>query len=425
MIGVIQDILGNIIIFATVFIAARSTARRKYFWLRLAASVVAFGLIRWAYFKYLGPVIPMEIRRYCNMAAFAAFIPMAALGAAFSWELDPWAALYCGSAAYCTQHIINKVYDIISRLWTGAWPEPTHYLVYAALAATVVGLFWLAVRKQKQYKIVVDSKRMFALTVILITSAIVLDLYTFRAIRGADPMAFFIVRWYSIIAVLVNLAFQVNLVSSKRTEQELNTVRSILEAERDQYLFEKSLIDTLNVKVHDMKHRLAALDEQNREKLMEDVRPVIEDYDMRFRTENQALDVILTRKNFTCRDKGITLTCIAQGSSLAFMSEVDVYSLFGNILDNAIEAAEKLQDQEKRVISLSVEQKGYFVSIHEENYFSEKLEFEGALPRTTKADTLYHGFGMKSISMLVSRYDGSLKVTTDGDRFVLDILFPV
>ena len=56
---------------------------------------------------------------------------------------------------------------------------------------------------------------------------------------------------------------------------------------------------------------------------------------------------------------------------------------------------------------------------------SGQLDFEDGLPRTTKPDTVYHGFGLKSIRMLVEQYEGNVKIVTEGNRFILDILFPV
>ena len=148
-------------------------------------------------------------------------------------------------------------------------------------------------------------------------------------------------------------------------------------------------------------------------------------YDSSFHTGNIALDVVLTRESFSCGEKNISMTCLADGKCLDFISEVDIYSLFGNILDNAIEATEKVPDPEKRLLTLDIAQEGYFVHIRVENYFTDKLTFTNGLPDSTKGDSLYHGFGMKSIKMLVQKYGGSLKVYTKGERFVLDIMFSV
>ena len=65
---------------------------------------------------------------------------------------------------------------------------------------------------------------------------------------------------------------------------------------------------------------------------------------------NPVLDVILTTKMRTCADRGITLTAVADGKLLEGMSSMDIASLFGNALDNAIEATSKLPDPQQRLI---------------------------------------------------------------------------
>ena len=65
------------------------------------------------------------------------------------------------------------------------------------------------------------------------------------------------------------------------------------------------------------------------------------------------LDVILTAKERACADRGITFTAVADGSLLSGMSSMDIASLFGNALDNAIEATSKLPKYEQRLIKLA------------------------------------------------------------------------
>ena len=142
-------------------------------------------------------------------------------------------------------------------------------------------------------------------------------------------------------------------------------------------------------------------------------------------TGNEVLDIILTEKSLICREKGIKMTCLADGSKLGFMRDGDLYALFGNIVDNAIEAASALEDSEKRCISLNVGTSGAFVSISENNYYSGSIRFsEDGLPLTDK-DTDYHGYGMLSIETVVKKYEGNLSVSVKGDMFRLNVLIPI
>lgn len=58
-----------------------------------------------------------------------------------------------------------------------------------------------------------------------------------------------------------------------------------------------------------------------------------------------------------CQNKEIQFTYMADGEKLRFMDAKDIHSLFGNLLDNAIEAMEKIEDKDKRVMELQVRQR--------------------------------------------------------------------
>lgn len=109
-------------------------------------------------------------------------------------------------------------------------------------------------------------------------------------------------------------------------------------------------------------------------------------YDADPYSQTPALDVVLAGKMLTCNSLGINITCMADGRRLDFMEDCDVYALFGNILDNAIEAVGQVEAPELHVITLTVDTKDDFLIIECENYFSGKLVFDDGLPLTTKTD---------------------------------------
>lgn len=94
-------------------------------------------------------------------------------------------------------------------------------------------------------------------------------------------------------------------------------------------------------------------------------------------------------------------------------------------MDNAIESVCKEKDEEKRIISLSVGGKGKLLNIHIENYFSGSLLFDNGLPKTTKHDKNYHGYGMMSVRHIVQKYNGNMVIGQEDNRFVVNILIPV
>ena len=130
-------------------------------------------------------------------------------------------------------------------------------------------------------------------------------------------------------------------------------------------------------------------------------------------------------KKLLCNQLKIDFKVYADCSKLTYLSDVDLYSLFGNAIDNAIEAVSKIPDEKKRTINLIVKNINNFVSIVIENYYEGDVHFDSDhLPVTTKTiNKESHGFGIKSIQNIVNKYDGVLNIEPKKDIFTLSILF--
>lgn len=107
------------------------------------------------------------------------------------------------------------------------------------------------------------------------------------------------------------------------------------------------------------------------------------------------------------------------------MDTTDLFAIFCNAMDNAIEAVQGLQDQDKRMIAVSVWERSGLALFQFENYFENRLEMVDSIPVTTKKDKDFHGFGMKSIQYAVQKYNGQMSIHTENNIFVLRISIPV
>lgn len=131
-------------------------------------------------------------------------------------------------------------------------------------------------------------------------------------------------------------------------------LESIIRQERESYKRERSAVEVINIKCHDLKHQLRILEKKIDGSELRELKDAVYAYDSVFKTGNNALDAVLYLKSMDCEAKEISITCLADGKLLNFMADSDLYSLFGNILDNAIEAVEHIEDREKRVILLNI-----------------------------------------------------------------------
>ena len=99
----------------------------------------------------------------------------------------------------------------------------------------------------------------------------------------------------------------------------------------------------------------------------------------------------------------------------------DWCAIFGNALDNAIEACEKVEES-KRYIHVVAYCVGSLLKIKIENAMQGTIEVNGSGFETTKKRKEYHGFGLKNIEKTVQRYDGIMELTTEKGIFIMQIL---
>ena len=210
------------------------------------------------------------------------------------------------------------------------------------------------------------------------------------------------------------------------SSREVDYLQYAVRQGEKQFEIAKDTIDMINIKCHDIKYKVNSVMSQSGNMstdVIDDLNKSISIYDTRVATGNKILDVILTEKSLYCEQNGITFSCMADGQKLSFIESGDLYCLFGNIIDNALEAVNKVPDRERRVINIVIKEKSGTLVIQEENYFEGELEFKDGLPQTTKGDKAYHGFGTRSIRMIVNKYGGAFSTRAVDGVFYLNIIF--
>lgn len=343
--------------------------------------------------------------------------------------------LFYGIAAYATQNLAYRVYSML-ELWGAVWQLGARigiwqaYLlcwngVFAVVAAIVFAVFTRPMlRRDPAY---LRNAKVYALSGITLTVTVLLCSWT-NAYAYESGTLTMIVYLFSCFCCIFILCLQSGMLQTEGLKQDLAVVRQLWEQDRKQYELSKENIGLINIKCHDLRDRIQTLrnseGEVSREELAE-IENAITIYDSRVATGCEPLDTILTEKSLFCSKNGIRFTCMADGSKLSFISPADLYSLFGNIVSNAVEAARRVEDPEYRLIALEVRPVGEMLLVAAENYFSGSLDFQDGLPVTGKADKLEHGYGMKSIRMLVKKYGGDMRIDVKENVFALELLFPL
>ncbi len=370
------------------------------------------------------------------LAFFALTIPAARFCFGAGWR----GCVFCTVAGYSVQHLASVCYDMTltiagfsgsNQVYSNAparfdpIPAAIFLEVYALVYWALYQLFARRMKKGEDMDIQRPSLLVLvALTVLveIVLNAVViyhkyenLDLVYYLAASLAN-----VVCSLSVLVVLFSLLFQ------KSLEAELEVVYQMWRQEQKQYEISKQTIDLINVKCHDMKHQIRAISRQAAidPAALEEMESVISIYGTIVKTGSQALDIILAEKNLYCQKNGVTISCIADGAKLDFMTDSDIYSLFGNLLDNAIRSVTALEP-DKRVISFSVRAERAFLSINSHNYYGGEVRMERGLPVSNQAETGYHGFGVKSMALIVEKYGGTISFHAKSQVFNVNILFPL
>ena len=226
---------------------------------------------------------------------------------------------------------------------------------------------------------------------------------------------------------VIAIILQFGILGYKNKIDENVYLEKFINQSNKYYQVVKDNIDILNMKAHDLKHFINDFRESkdlNDDELQE-LQKTVEEYETSPKTGNKALDLVLNEKSYICKSKNIPFYIMVKDDLLKFIKVGDITSLFGNLISNAIEYEEKVEDVAKRFILLKISQTGHIISIHIENYCNTKVEFKNGLPVSTKGDDRFHGFGLKSVSYIVKKYDGSFRFSTQNDLYFVDIIFPM
>lgn len=344
---------------------------------------------------------------FCCLHAFV----LAELVASLHWQLYVWGALtFRKESAYVS---------FLSML-----------VLYAAVICAYVALERDQIPKDELLNVNIKE---FSGTVMIALGAFAISNISF-----VMPNTPFSSETYSILYVrtLVDFGGLVMLYALQDKREELRmknenqAMNIILQHQYDQYRLSIDNMELLRREFHDLKHYMIAIraekDPQKKEQYLLEMEEAILTQEALNNTGNSVLDVILTSKSTYCLQNHINFTCMADGRLIAFVHVKDICSIFGNMLDNAIECVSRFSDPEQRIIILNMHQQNRLLMIQCENYADAPVNIQAnQLPLTTKQDKSCHGYGLKSIRHAVQKYGGTMTLQAQDNWFTLQILIPL
>lgn len=437
------------ILLACFMFCRHAAPRRERFWLRVLIWCTLCLALGFAYVPIERILTHLPTLLYGAFSAGYWLFVSAVICAAVYWnyEVSLSFALFrvlCGFALEMLTTTFLRY--LVVMMWLPDLPEH-HPLAYVLMTLTVYTLMYgtcylVMARPLQKEAAGITRNPDTVYPIALALTAFLLSMYATSGIcewviptMWDDPALVWqctIIRYFCIgIRFLIGTAVLFGLHLSHQASclrRERDLIDQLLREKGEQYEFNRENMEFIRRKCHDLKRQLRALEiagEGERQAVLEETRRAAEFYDAIVHTGSEVLDTLLTEKSMLCANRGIRLSCTVNAKELGGIGAVDLYTMLSNALDNAIECVERLSDGEKKTVSFSMTTRGRMLCIAVENYYEGVIEMRNGYPVTSKADKAEHGVGVRSIHTLARRYGGDIRVSTEDQIFLLQVMVPL
>lgn len=313
------------------------------------------------------------------------------------------------------QEWFNNYYQIFSNVVT-----------YTVKVVVYVGCYLVIARTYIKYsKYIFKTVNVIILGVMVYLVANVANAYVVHHLWWDGTMRLILALTLIMFCILFDTLIVGGFhIVEKREESTI--IKATLNSKVRQQEMMESNINFINMKCHDLRKELRRLKAKKGELTDEDFCMLEESlnfFDSSVKTGNVNIDALIQDKLIYCNAVGIEFTSLVDGDAFKVLAVSDVYFLLTNIIDNAIEATEAIEEKEHRVISLTASRKQGVLFIEETNYYHGSLIFndDGSIKTTKQENKKYHGYGTKSIAYIVKKYDGTMEYDTKDGIFKLKI----
>lgn len=237
--------------------------------------------------------------------------------------------------------------------------EYLFYLIIHILFAPAIVWIFFYLRKKKDFNLS-TAKIIFSSVFGSIVNVIFNFFVMFTPSLYQNPI-YYVSRIFNCLICLLILVLLFSFLNIKELNEEVDIINKLRTKEHEQFKINKENIELINIKCHDLRHQLRDLTEAYKDidkTQIESLAKAINIYDTKTKTGNPTLDIVLQEKSLICRNRNILIESMVDGRIIDFISEGDLYSLFGNILDNAIESVQMIENKFKRIITLKVKSVG-------------------------------------------------------------------
>lgn len=229
-------------------------------------------------------------------------------------------------------------------------------------------------------------------------------------------------------AALISVLLTILILKSKYDKRLSDFQDSVLKKQRDEV---QNIYQTMRAWRHDYHNHMQAIKallsmgkKEELSEYLDNLEKDLDSIDIAIRTGNVGLDAILSSKVSIARKNNIEVNCTAKVPADLKITDVHLCAIVGNLMDNAIEACEKITEgSEPRFIRIYI---GLFKSqlyISVSNATCER--YRRRLSELVTSKLGEHGFGLRRIDKLAEKYDGYVNRKNEPGIFATEVMLPL
>ncbi len=276
----------------------------------------------------------------------------------------------------------------------------------------------------------IPSSSWILVTVIHLLTIVIMVAITESAVYNGDLRVTFYLALSILCLIIINIIFYYTFMISIKNHEiylENQLLKHNMELQKKHSIELMDLYKQIQTMRHDMKNQLigayALIEDFDYNRALNYILAIIKNIDFTKKfvfTENEMLNAIINNKFNEANDKGIKTSFNINCDLGNKINIVDINILFGNLLDNAIEACEKIKGEKE--IFLTIEKQRGYISIQVNNSIENSVLQHNPNLLTVKTDKSNHGLGINSIRRIVQKYDGQIDFYENGTTFTSKIL---
>lgn len=222
-----------------------------------------------------------------------------------------------------------------------------------------------------------------------------------------------IIKWINISIIILCVMESVYFISMLILEQKgiVDMKETIIEGKESENRW-REIKQTIEENIND--NSGTKVDEEQIQKLHKMMESIEKKYG-----DDEVLGVMLNYKDNKCSEQGIDTDWNINLPTERTIRKIDIVEIFGNIIDNAIEACQRMQSSKKYIkISTCFRANFWMITVENSKNVSEQ-PVKSKFKTNKKGD---HGLGMKIVSQIVNKYDGVIKYYDNGNSFVMELM---